>query len=287
MQKLKMFPKRIQSLTAVLLAALLLLSVCPIAAFAGNKTPTTTATSQTATAYCYKHPSCQGKHAVKDCPGPQRLTATSSKVTVGKVQYTVAATKPTTTSATTVTVSSSNRYTYTYTVSADNKTITERKYDTTTKKATTRSANVADYVDVNAPARTTKTKKDGKFGYQETVAGSQMKIWKDSETKTTVKRTTANSEAFFAYQAAIEGNISAVNTAIATGVGTGAVIVAVAVACFVCPAVGVTLATKVGASILAVGSIAGGIAGSALVSSLQTAQTTYADAKKYYYILKG
>jgi hypothetical protein len=280
--------KKASKILAILMAALLLLGTCPTAAFAGKKTPTTTQQAATATAYCYQYPSCQGKHAVKDCPGAQRLTNVTRKVTVGKVQYTVAATKPTTSTATTVKVTSSNRYDYTYTISADNKTIAERKYDKTTKKSTTRTAKVSDYVDTQAPARTTKTKKpDGSFGYQETVAGSTMKIWKDDSKKIVVKRTKANAEVYFAYQAAINGNISAVKTAIGTGVGTGIAILGIAVVSFILPAVGVTLAEATLNGIVGVSTAALGVTGAALFSASQTAQTTYADAKNYYYILRG
>ena len=199
--------KRIKFALVILLAALTLVSACPITAFASSKVPTTTTTVATGNAYCYEHHSCQGKHAPKNCPGPQRLTATSDKAKIGNVEYTVAATKPTMTSPTTVNVTAPNKDAYSYTVSADNQTITERK-----NGVVTRTAKVADYVDANAKARTTRSKKDGKFSYQKLDNDeAKMSIWMNNGSKTTITRTKANAEAYFAYQAAIDGNIRAFN----------------------------------------------------------------------------
>jgi len=285
MQKSKTFPKRIKSFIAAVLAAMLLLSVCPIGAFAGN-TPTTT-TQPTATAYCWQYPSCQGKHSPANCPGPQRLTATTSRTTVNRVEYTVAATKPTTTSATTVTVTATNKDTYTYTVSADNTTITERR-----NGVVTRSTTVAAQVNNSAAARTTKNKKDGTFSYQKLdETESKMNIWMNSGTKTPITRTTANTENYFAYQNAVEGNISAVNAAIGWGVGTGFALLAIGVASFATAGLtggtSIALGAKIAMAVIGVGSVAGSVTGSGFTAALERCTTTYQDAKKYYYILKG
>jgi hypothetical protein len=279
--------KRIQSVLAVLLIALTLLVICPISAFASSKVPTTTQTVPTAAAYCRQHNSCQGKHVRKDCPGPQRLTATRNTSNVAGVPYTIAATKPTTSSATTVTVTSTNKDTYSYTVSADNQTITERK-----NGVVTRTTTVAAQVNNNAAARTTKNKKDGAFSYQKLDSTeTKMNIWLNNGTKTPITRTKANTESYFAYQAAVEGNISAVNASIAWGVGGGLAIVAVGVATFatagLAGAAAAAMGAKIGAAVIGVGSASTGIAGGALVTSLEKCATTYQDAKKYYYILKG
>ena len=281
--------KRIQSLAAVVLAVLTLLSISPIAAFAATTTtrPATTTTVPTATVYCYKHPSCQGRHPVNNCPGPQRLTRSTSKVTVNNVQHTVVATKPTTISATTVTVTAPNRNTYTYTVSADGKTMTEKVNGTTT-----RTAQVSDYVNTNAAARTTKTKKDGSFSYQKLdKTETKMNIWTNSGAKTPITRTKANTDSYFAYQAAIENNIAYDKQVINWGIGLTASGIAIAVSAFATAGLSGAAAAAIGAKIAAatigVGSVAGGVAGSGLVNALEKRTTTYQDAKKYYYILKG
>ena len=280
--------KRIQSLAAVVLAVLTLLSISPVAAFAATTTtrPATTTTVPTATVYCYKHPSCQGRHPVNNCPGPQRLTRSTSKVTVNNVQHTVTTIKPTTISATTVTVTSSNRYNYTYIISADNKTITERKYDKTTQTTTTRTANVDDYVDANAPSRTTKSKKDGKFGYQ-AINTTQMKIWVNDGTKTTITRNKDNQAAYDGYWKAIDAHISAHNTAVMSGVGLGAALAALAAIYFINPALGAVASAEVIKAVIGVSAAAGTGAIAALTTSVIKSRDNYQLARKYYYELKG
>ena len=289
--KTKISPKLTKSLLAFLLAALMLLSVCPISAFAGSNAPTTT-TVPTATAYCHRYASCDvaGKqHSINNCPGPQRLTNTRGNARIGGVDYTVAATKPTTTSPTTVTITAANKDSYTYTVSADNTTITERKNGTVT-----RTANVADYVSAADTVHATKNKKpDGIFKYQANGSDSttKMNIWINDGTKTPITRTNANTSDYFAYQTAVDGNRKAVNSAITWGVGGGLALVALGVATFATAGLAgpaaAAIGAKIGAMVIGVSSAAGGIAGSGFVNALEKCNTTYADAKKYYYILKG
>lgn len=118
-----------------------------------------------------------------------------------------------------------------------------------------------------------------------------MNIWMNSGTKTPITRTTANTENYFAYQNAVEGNISAVNAAIGWGVGTGFALLAIGVASFATAGLtggtSIALGAKIAMAVIGVGSVAGSVTGSGFTAALERCTTTYQDAKKYYYILKG
>jgi len=295
MQKPETFPRRVRSLLAALLIVTLLVGACPMTAFAGHgggRIPVTTAPTEPVTRrYCFQYASCRGGHYPENCPGLRGMTPTTSNATIGGVDYTMVTTVPTATALLTTTVSAPNKDVYTYTVSADQTTMTEYK-----NGVANRTAKVADYVNTStgdtSVHATRSNKKAGIYKYQGIGdATVKMNIWIGDGTKTAITRTKTNTSDYFDYQNAVDGNAKAHKAVVGLGIGTGVAVLAIAVAAFatagLAGAAAAAIGAKIGAAIIAGGTVVGGGAVSGLAAALEACNTTYANAKKYYYLLKG